>query len=130
MIYFLILIDILINNYTRYTSFLFLIFLYNKPYKDYLLTGLILDFIIFNQPFNTIILSIIYLFNKIFKDLNKNNFYNYLFIAIFNYIVYIILSHLLTNKLTYILILIGKNLLFNIILYILSYKEERRGYNG
>ena len=48
MILLLILLDILINNYTKYSSYFFLIYLYNKPYKYYLLTGIILDFIIFN----------------------------------------------------------------------------------
>ena len=76
MIYVLLLLDILINNYTIYTSFFFIIYLYNKSYKYYLFTGLVLDLLIFNTYFyNIIILSIIFLLNKLLKDLNKDNIY-------------------------------------------------------
>ncbi len=123
MIYFLILFDILINNYSRYTSFFFIIYLYNKNYKYYLITGLILDFIIFKTYYiNIIILSIIYLLNMLFNSLNKNNIYNYVFINIFNYMMYIILSNLtIYNNLNNILLILGNNLSINIIFYILSY---------
>jgi len=67
MIYLMITLDVIINNYTKYTSFFFIIYLYNKSYKYFLLTGLILDLIIFNTFFiNTLILSIMFMFNKIF----------------------------------------------------------------
>ena len=78
MIYLLLLLDILINNYTRKTSMLFLIYLYDKPYKDYLLTSLIFDLIIFRCPYNIFILTIMYFINKLFKNLNKKNILNYL----------------------------------------------------
>lgn len=124
MIYLLLLLDILINNYTSYTSYFFIIYLYNKPFKYYLLTGLILDLIIFKSLFiNTLILSLIYLLNKVFKDLNKSNIYNYIFINIFNYIAFIILSNIMYfTNIDNILILLGSNLLINIIFYILSYR--------
>jgi len=124
MIYLLLIIDVLLNNFTSYTSYFFIIFLYNKPYKFFLLTGVILDFIIFNNLFlNTILLSVIYLCNKVFKDLNKHNFYNYIFINIFNYLLFIILSNLLMcNNITNILIIIGSSLLINLIFYVLSYR--------
>ena len=80
MIYLLVILDILLNNYSNFNTYFFIIYLYNKKYKYYLLTGLILDLIIFNNFYNTIILSIIYLFNKVFKDLNKNKIYNYIYI--------------------------------------------------
>ena len=126
MIYFLILLDIIINNYTPYTSFFFLIYLYQKPYKYYLLTALILDFLIFNTYFyNLIILSIMYLMNQIFNNLNKNNFYVYLFFIIFNYLSYIILSNILVlNSLYHILISIGANLIINLLFYLLAYKKK------
>jgi len=124
MIYLLIILDILINNFTKYTSYFFIIYLYNKPYKYYVLVGLILDFIIFNTYFyNLIILTIIYLLDKLLKDLNKNNFYNFIFIAIYNYLLFIILSNLIVfNNLEYIFLSIGSNLVINIIFYVLSYR--------
>ena len=123
MIYFLIILDILINNYTKYTSYFFIIYLYNKPYRYYLLTGLILDFIIFKTYyFNIIILSIIYIINKIFKGLNKDSIYIYLLVNIFNYLLFIILSNLaMFNSVFNILILLGYNLIINLIFYLLSY---------
>ncbi len=126
MIYFLILLDIIINNYTPYTSFFFIIYLYQKPYKYYLLTALILDFLIFNTYFyNLIILSLMYLMNQIFNNLNKNNFYVYLFFVIFNYLSYIILSNILNlNSLYHILISIGANLIINLLFYLLAYKKK------
>lgn len=122
MIYFLIFIDILLNNYSNFNTYFFIIYLYNKKYKYYLLTGLILDLIIFKNIYNIIILTIIYFLNKIFKDLNKNNIYNYLFINSFNYLVYIVLSNLLVfNNIKDILLSIGLNLIINLLFYLLSY---------
>ena len=98
--------------------------MYNKPYKYYLLAGLILDFIIFNTYFyNIIILSLMYLINQIFKDLNKNNFYVFLFFMLFNYITYIIMSNIfLLNGIFNILINIGFNLFINVLFYILFFR--------
>jgi len=122
MIY--ILLDILINNFTNYISFFFIVYLYNKTYKYYLYIALILDFIIFETYFyNIIILTIIYTFNKIFKDLNKNNFLVFFFINMFNYLLYIILSNIIVfNNVDNILLSIGSNLFINTIFYILSYR--------
>ena len=126
MILILILLDILINNYTNYSSYFFLIYLYNKPYKYYLLTGIILDFIIFNTYFyNILILSIIYVINKIFKDLNKNHFYVFMFFMLFNYITYIILSNIFINGMYNILINIGLNLIINLLFFALSFRVIR-----
>lgn len=124
MIFLLLLLDILVNNYTKYTSFFFIIFLYNKPYKFYLLTGLILDFVIFNTLFyNTIILSIMYFLNMIFKELNKKNIYNFTFFCIYNYILYIFLTNIvMLNSINNILVLIGSNLFINIVFYVLSFR--------
>lgn len=124
MIYLLFLIDILINNFTKYTSYFFIVFLYNKPYKCYLLVGLILDLIVFDTYFyNLIILTIIYFLNRLLSDLNKNNFYNYVFINAFNYLMFIILTNSLNfNNIENILLILGSNLLVNILFYILSYR--------
>ena len=127
MIYLLVILDILLNNYSNFNTYFFIIYLYNKNYKYYLLTGLILDLIIFNSFYNTIILSIIYLFNKIFKDLNKNNIYNYIYINSFNYLMYIILTNVFVlNSIKEILLSIGYNLLINVFFYILSYNLYRK----
>ena len=127
MILLLILLDILINNYTNFSSYFFLLYLYNKPYKYYLLTGIILDFIIFNTLcYNIIILSLMYIINNIFKDLNKNNFYVFIFFMIFNYITYILLSNIiLLNGISNILINIGLNLLINLLFFALSFRVIR-----
>jgi len=130
----LVVLDLLINNFTKYTSFFFIPYLYNKRYKDYFLVGIVFDYIFFNTYYiNIVILSVIYFFNKTFKDLNKNNGYTYIFINIFNYIMFIILSNLFkNNSINIILISIGNNLAINIIFYILSfrmYKNSNRPYN-
>ena len=124
MIFLLTLLDVLVNNYTKYTSFFFIIYLYNKSYKYYLITAFILDFIIFDTCFcNIIIFSIIFLLNKIFKYLNKKNFFNYIFINVFNYILFISFSNMIMiNNIENILISIGSNLFINLLFYILSYR--------
>ncbi len=129
MIFFLIILDVLINNYSNFTSFFFLIYLYNKPYKYYVLTALILDLVIFNHPFyNLIFLSAIYLLNKVFTDLNKNNILNFIFINTFNLIVYIILSNLSSYfSIPVILINIGNSLFINLLFYMLSYNCYNKG---
>ena len=124
MIYFLILLDVIINNFTNFTSYFFLIYLYKKDYKAYLLTGLILDLVIFSYfPLNTIILSIMYFLNCLFKNLNQKNFYNFVFITLFNYIIYIIISNiLLFTDIKTILTMIGYHLVFNLIFYVLAFR--------
>ena len=124
MIYLLLLLDIVCNNYASYNTYFFIIYLYNKTYKYYLLTGLILDLIVFKTLLiNTLILSIIYLLNKVFKDLNKFNLYNYIFINLFNYLLFIFLSNIIYfDTLNNILILLGKNLIINVVFYTLSYR--------
>jgi len=128
MIFGLILLDVLINNYTKYTSYFFIIYLYNKSYKYYLITGLILDFIIFDKLLmNTLVLTIMFFINKLFKDLNKNNIYNYIFVNFFNYLLFIIISNLLSiNSIYNILIIIGKNLVINVLFYILSHRIQKK----
>ena len=123
MIYFLIFLDIIINNYSPYTSFFFLTFLYKKSYKYYLLTALILDFIVFNTYYyNLIILTIMYFLNKIFTFLNLDNFYSYLFFFLFNYNAYIILSNLVAlTSMRNLFISLGSNLLINMFFYLLCY---------
>ena len=125
MIYLLILLDVLLNNYTNFTTYFFIIYLYNKKYINYLITGLILDLIIFNSPLvNTIVLTIIYIFNLLFKDLNKNNIYNYILINLFNYNLFIILSNCTSlNSFSNILIVLGNNLFINLTFYILMFKN-------
>lgn len=128
MIYLLLLLDVIIGNYTKYTSYFFIIYIYNKPYKYYLLVGLILDFIIFNTYFyNIIILTIIYLLNRLLKELNKENVFNFIFICMYNYLLYIMLSNIFVfNNLDNIFVSIGNNLLTNIVFYIFSYRLINR----
>lgn len=123
MIYILFLLDIILYNFTSYTTYFFIIYLYNKPYKYYLLCGLILDLVIFETMYlNIIILTIIYLLNKLFNDLNKHHFYNYVFINLFNYLAFIILSNIIFANFSIIFYKIGINLFVNLLFYILSYR--------
>ena len=123
MIYPLIFLDILINNYSPYTSFFFLTFLYQKSYKYYLLTALILDFIVFNTYYyNLILLTIMYFLNKIFTFLNLDNILSYLFFFLFNYNAYIILSNLMAlTSIRSLFVSLGSNLLINMFFYLLCY---------
>ena len=123
MIYPLIFLDILINNYSPYTSFFFLAFLYQKSYKYYFLTALILDFIVFNTYYyNLIILTIMYFLNKIFTFLNLDNILSYLFFFLFNYNAYIILSNLMAlTSIRSLFVSLGSNLLINMFFYLLCY---------
>ncbi len=123
MIYPLIILDILINNYSPYTSFFFLTFLYKKSYKYYFLTALILDFIVFNTYYyNLIILTIMYFLNKIFTFLNLDNIFSYLFFFLFNYNAYIILSNLMAlTSMRSLFVSLGSNLLINMFFYLLCY---------
>ena len=123
MIYILFLLDIILYNFTSYTTYFFIIYLYNKPYKYYLLCGLILDLVIFETMYlNIIILTIIYLLNKLFNDLNKHHFYNYVFINLFNYLAFIILSNIIFANFSIIFYKIGINLFVNLLFYSLSYR--------
>lgn len=123
MIYILFLLDIILYNFTSYTTYFFIVYLYNKPYKYYLLCGLILDLVIFETMYlNIIILTIIYLLNKLFNDLNKHHFYNYVFINLFNYLAFIILSNIIFANFSIIFYKIGINLFVNLLFYILSYR--------
>jgi len=124
MIYLYLLFDTIINNFSSYSSYFFIVYLYNKSYKNYLLTGLILDFIIFNTfCLNTILLTLIYLINKVFNNLNKQNIYNYVFINLFNYLLFIVLSNIfIGNNISQTFITIGNNLTINLTFIWLTHK--------
>ncbi len=131
MIYLLILLDIILNNYSNFNTYFFILYLYNKSYKYYLITGLILDLIIFKGIYNTLILSIIFILNKLFNNLNKKNIYNYLYINLFNYIIFILISNLLlSNNIKNILFTIGYNLVVNLLFYGLFYSIYIRQANN
>ena len=123
MIYILFLLDIILYNFTSYTTYFFIIYLYNKPYKYYLLCGLILDLVIFETKFlNLISLTMIYLLHKLFNDLNKHHFYHYVYIHLFNYLAFVILSNILFTNFSTIFYKIGINLFVNLLFYALSYR--------
>ncbi len=122
MIYFSIILDILIYNYTSIKSFIFIRYLYNKSIIYYICSGLFLDIIIFHSIINTIILIIIYYINRLFKYFNKDNLFIYIIINLFNIFIYIFLTNI--DNLYNMLLLIGNSLLFNIIYLFISYKRE------
>lgn len=130
MIFFIILLDIIISNYTNYISYFFINYLYNKELKYYILTGLTLDLIVFNTLNNTIILVIIYYINKIFKSFNKDNYYIYIIINIINYILYITITNVIMNNgIITIIMSIKISIIINIIYIILSYPFHKNCNN-
>ena len=127
MIYPLIFLDLLINSYSHFCTYFFLIFLYNKSYLSYLLVGLIFDLLLFNTYFiSTIIFTIIYFSNKIFKDIDKESFLNYLLINLFNFELFIILSNIIFNNFMNSISVIGKSILLYLIFISLSYRLINR----
>ena len=71
---------------------------------------------------NVFILSIIYVLNKLFKNLNKENIFSFIYYNLFNYIIYIILTNLISfNSFNTTLIMIGKYLFLNILFYLLVF---------
>ena len=124
MIIGVILLDVIMGNYSIFNTYFFIPFLYRKSYKHYLLVGLILDLIIFRCIFyNTIILTILYLLNIFFRNLKKNNVINYVIVSIINYILFIMISNIIfNNNFINIFNIIIYNFLINLFFIFLSYK--------
>lgn len=123
MIWYLILLDILIYNYTNYKSFFFLVSVNLLKPNDYIkiaLIGLFLDFIILNQFFiNTISLLILFFLNKKVFPLKSRSFCYYLMSYIFNYLTYTLI--LSTYNQNFNLNTFSISLVINLIFVILSY---------
>lgn len=128
MILLLLILDILLYNYTKYNSFFFLIALNLIKPKDYLkviIVGLFLDLIILNQPFiNTICLLIVFILNqKIFPIKNKTLF-NFLVSSVFNFLTYILFISVYNQIFNFYSFIIS--LLIYLIFIILSYNYLKK----
>lgn len=88
----LILLDILIFNFTSYSTYFFLllpIFYKKQEYIIIIFAGLFIDVILLNIPFlNTIILLILFFLNKKIIKLKKKTLMNFLLVANFNFAIY------------------------------------------
>lgn len=128
MILFLILLDILVYNYTSYKSFFFLISLNLIKPNDYLkviLIGFFLDFILLNQSFiNTICLLLLFVLNKKIFPLKSKSFWNYLLSNLLNYLTFILILSIYNKSFNLYSFIIS--LIINVIFIIISYNYLKR----
>ena len=124
----LLVLDILIYNFTSYNSFFFLIslnFFTNKDYLKVILLGLTIDLILLNTPFiNTIILFLLFLINKKFIKLHNRSLIDYLYINLLNLGIYNLILIIINQNLNLMNFLIS--LIINILFYLLSYNLVKR----
>ena len=129
MIWSLVLLDVLIYNYTNYKSFFFIVSINLLKPEDYIkiiLIGLFLDLIILNQFFiNTISLLVLFMLNKKVIPLKNKSFYNYLISYIFNYLSYILILSVYNQNFNLSAFCIS--LVINLIFVILSYNLLKKG---
>ena len=123
----LLILDILIYNFTAYNSYFFLLsilFYRDKDYMKILFIGLILDLIILNKLFiNTFILLLIFIINKRIFKLKNKNLKSYLLITNFNFLLYNILLSLIYS---FNLKVFSMSFIINIIFYLLSYNLVKK----
>ena len=88
----LLILDVLIYNYTSYCSYFFLLiplFCDQKDYFEIIIIGLIIDLILLKLPFlNTLILIVIFFLNKKIFKLKVRSLKNYLLISNLNFFIY------------------------------------------
>ena len=123
MIFLLLFLDILVGCFGKYFTYFVIVYVYNKPFKYYLLVGLLLDFVLFSTYYIYIIIfSLIYLVNKLFSKFNKTNFLIYIFNVLVDLLFFVIISNILFKNDFYRIFYIMKNgLVINIIFYIIYY---------
>ena len=120
----LLLIDILIYNYTSLPSLFFIINLNDHDYLKILGVGLFLDLIVLRTLFlNTIFLTGVYLLRKYYLKINLNNFLIYYFFNLIVMLIYYLVMNLVFNyiNLNYLLLII----LINSIGIFISYKLKK-----
>ena len=123
MIIFLLVLDILIYNFTAYNSFFFLNLLPLSKRNDsfkILLLGLFLDFIILDKLFiNTFFLLLLLFLNKKFFSVKTKNIIDFLLINNFNFIMYNLFLSIINCNFN--ILIFTQSLLINIIFAVLSY---------
>jgi len=119
----LLFLDVLIYNYTNYNSFFFLVAINLYDQNDYikiLTLGLTLDLILLNQPFiNTISLFLIFIINKRFIKIQTKNLNDYVYINLFNFLIYNSILIIINQNLDIYKFMIS--LIVNFLFYLLSY---------
>lgn len=123
MIFLLLFLDILVGCFGKYFTYFVIVYVYNKPFKYYLLVGLLLDFILFNTYYvYVVIFSLIYLVSKLFDRFNKDKFIVYMVNILVNLLFFVVVSSVLFKNDFYRIFYIIKNgLVINIIFYIIYY---------
>lgn len=128
MTYMLLLIDILIYNFTSFNTYFFLISLIitaPKNIVDFLIVGLIIDFIILNTPLiTTIFLILLFIFNKKFLKINKRTFFNYFSINCLNLLIYLAYIIIINQNFNFEKFIIA--IIINLTFYILSYNSLKK----
>ena len=123
----LLILDILIYNFTNFKSYFFLIylpFIKKSNYLDLIISALIIDLFLFNTfPVNAVILIILFSLNKLLiKDLGFINYFN---LYIFNYFIYTLTTYLVSNyqqiEILYYLKTLLESAWVNIFFCVLSY---------
>jgi len=127
MILLLLLLDLLVYNFTSYNSYfilLSLLLISDKEYFKIILIGLFLDLIFVNTYFiNTLILLILFFINKKILKISKNDMKHYFFISNFNFILYNFFLSLIYG---YNIMTFTTTFLINILFCLLSYKNVKK----
>ena len=120
-----VLLDILIGNYSNYTSFFFLNNLNNKSYIYNIAVAIFLDFIVLKTYYiNIVLISLFYIIRKYIFKQNLNNYYKYIIVNLFFTMLYYLITAGFFNyiKLSKFLIIIIIHFVFYSICYIKEFK--------
>ena len=128
MIWLLLLLDVLIYNFTSYSTYFFLLSILITSKKDcvsIIILGLFLDFVVLSTPFvNTIILLLLFFLDKKFFKMQKRELKSFLLITNFNFVFYyFLLSALYSLDLSTFALTFLINLLFCLLSYNLLKKH-------
>ena len=125
MIY--LLLDILIYNFTGYSSYFFLVNISNKDFFTNLISALIIDLFITPTFFLTTLLVIVfYLIKKYWLKINFHNFLIYTLYNLANIFIYCCLMQFIFKPYNTSLFTI---LIINLIFIIISYKSQNNNIN-
>ena len=121
-----VLLDILIGNYSNFTTFFFLNNLNNKSFIYNLAVAIFLDFIVLKTYYiNIVLISLFYILYKYcFKEI-LNNYYKYVFVNLLFTILYYVITTSLFGYLNmnFLLKLVIIHFVFYSICYIKDYQS-------
>lgn len=93
-----LMVDVLISNLTKYTSYFFLYVLNEDDYVKVLTVALALDFIVLRTYFiNVVLLSVLYCLKKYVCRCKLNLFGDYALFNMFNLVVYYLMMNGIYN---------------------------------